>query len=109
VDGGVCGHGRQPAGGVQRASPAAQQGTLMIDIAELPAMAPFGAERTNALIATTLLDFGHPSIAALVQARGWQQLSEHERIAAAYAYVRDEVAFGYNKNDDLKASEVLAD
>lgn len=81
----------------------------MIDIAELPAMAPFGAERTNALIATTLLDFGHPSIAALVQARGWQQLSEHERIAAAYAYVRDEVAFGYNKNDDLKASEVLAD
>ncbi|MBT9492165.1 MAG: transglutaminase domain-containing protein [Paucibacter sp.] len=46
---------------------------------------------------------------ALIQGRGWQQLTEHERIAAAYAFVRDEVAFGYNRDDDLKGSEVLAD
>lgn len=81
----------------------------MIDIPELPAVAPVGAERTRALNATVLLDFGHPSIAALVRARGWQQLPDRERIAAAYAYVRDEVEFGYNKSDDLQASEVLAD
>lgn len=81
----------------------------MIDIPELPAVAPLGTERTRALSSTTLLDFNHPSIVALVQARGWPQQSERDRIAAAYAYVRDEVEFGYNKSDDLKASEVLAD
>ncbi|MBA4342295.1 MAG: transglutaminase [Methylibium sp.] len=81
----------------------------MIDIPELPAVAPVGAERTRTLNTTALLDVGHPSIAALVQARGWRQLPERERIAAAYVFVRDEVAFGYNKSDDLKASEVLAD
>lgn len=81
----------------------------MINIPELPAVAPAGAELTRALSSTTLLDFAHPSIATLVQMRGWPQLPERDRIAAAYAYVRDEVAFGYNKIDDLKASEVLAD
>lgn len=81
----------------------------MIDIPELPALAPAGADRMRALAETILLDFSHPRVAALVQGRGWQQLTEHGRIAAAYAFVRDEIAFGYNRDDDLKASEVLAD
>lgn len=42
----------------------------MIEIPELPAVAPVGAERTRALNATALLDFGHQRIAALVRARG---------------------------------------
>lgn len=81
----------------------------MINIPERPAVAPVGAELTRVLSSTALLNFTHPSIAALVQTRGWSQLPERERIAAAYLYVRDEVTFGYNTSDDLKASEVLAD
>jgi len=81
----------------------------MINIPELPAVAPVGTELTRALSSTPMLDLTHPSIAALVQTRGWLQLPERERIAAAYVYVRDEVAFGYNKSDDLKASEVFTD
>ena len=33
----------------------------------------------------------------------------HDRIGAAYAFVRDEIAFGYNLADDLPASRVLED
>ncbi|MFZ5712353.1 MAG: transglutaminase-like domain-containing protein [Bradyrhizobium sp.] len=59
------------------------------------------------LRATNILDYEHPAIKGLISRRGWQQLPDHEKIGAAYDYVRDEVKFGYNKSDDLKASEVL--
>lgn len=61
------------------------------------------------LSATPLLDFDHPRIAALVEARGWGALSEKDRIGAAYAFVRNEISFGYNASDALPASQVLAD
>jgi hypothetical protein len=58
---------------------------------------------------TPLLDFQHPSIQALIAAKGWRAQPPYERIGAAYLYVRDAVAFGYNASDDLHASSVLAD
>ena len=58
---------------------------------------------------TRLLDFTHPDIEALVQKRGWQQLTIYERIGAVYDFVRNEIAFGYNEGDELPASGVLAD
>jgi uncharacterized protein YndB with AHSA1/START domain len=58
---------------------------------------------------TPLLDHGHPSIRRLVDARGWAGLDETARIGAVYAFVRDEIAFGYNAADDVPASGVLAD
>lgn len=58
---------------------------------------------------TPLLDFQHPEIQALIAAKGWRALPPYERIGAAYHYVRDAVAFGYNASDDLPASRVLAD
>ena len=61
------------------------------------------------LAPTRLLDFHHPSIEALVAARGWRTLPEYERIGAIYDFVRNEIAFGYNRGDELPASEVLAD
>jgi hypothetical protein len=64
-------------------------------------------EATGLLAPTRLLDFDHPAIEALVDARGWTALAPHERIGAAYDFVRDEVAFGYNRADDIPASEVL--
>ncbi len=58
---------------------------------------------------TALLDHEHPTIAALVRTRGWSVLPESERIGAIYAFVRDEITFGYNEADTLPASRVLAD
>lgn len=58
---------------------------------------------------TRLLDFSAPPIAVLIADRGWHDLAGQDRIGAAYAFVRDRIAFGYNARDDLPASAVLAD
>ncbi|WBU59349.1 transglutaminase-like domain-containing protein [Paracoccus albus] len=58
---------------------------------------------------TKLLDFSAPAIANLVKRRGWPDMAEFDRIGAAYDFVRDEIKFGYNRSDDILASEVLAD
>jgi hypothetical protein len=58
---------------------------------------------------TSLLDFHDPTLVSLVCERGWARLSGAERIGAIYAFVRDEIPFGYNDSDDLPASRVLAD
>lgn len=61
------------------------------------------------LTATPILDFGAASIAQLIDGRGWANLSQHEQIGATYDFVREEIAFGYNRADELRASEVLSD
>lgn len=58
---------------------------------------------------TALLDTHHPAIAQLVASRGWRELDEHDRIGAIYDFVRNEIAFGYNADDNLSAPRVLAD
>ncbi len=58
---------------------------------------------------TTLLDFNHPTIQALVDERGWKSLSSYDRIGKIYHFVQNEILFGYNKADDIPASAVLAD
>jgi len=61
------------------------------------------------LQATPLLDYTHPTLQTLIATRGWADLDEAARIGAVYAFVRDEIAFGYNDSDDVPASGVLAD
>lgn len=61
------------------------------------------------MIATPILNLDHPSIARLVKERGWKSQSKYDRIGAAYDFVRNEIAFGYNRADDIAASKVLAD
>lgn len=61
------------------------------------------------LSATSLLDFEAKPIQALIAGRGWSELSTHDRIGAVYDFVRNEIAFGYNRADDIPASDVLAD
>lgn len=58
---------------------------------------------------TTLLDFSSASIQKILTSRDWLNLSAYERIGVAYDFVRDEIEFGYNRSDDIKASSVLAD
>lgn len=59
--------------------------------------------------ATTILNFEHPKIQNLIDSRGWRSLNDYEKIRVTYEFVRDEILFGYNKSDDIPASEVLSD
>ena len=58
---------------------------------------------------TPILDFDSPKIQSLIKSYDWINLNDYEKIGAAYEYVRDEVLFGYNKSDDIPASQVLSD
>ncbi len=58
---------------------------------------------------TPVANYDDPSIQALVASRSWTTLSPYDRIGAAYTFVKDEIRFGYNRSDDLIASEVLRD
>lgn len=59
------------------------------------------------LKATPLLDYKHPSIRKLIDKKKWQDLSEKEKINQIYLFVRDDILFGYNDKDEIKASQVL--
>lgn len=61
------------------------------------------------LLSTPMLDLETESIQALVKERNWGQLNSFNKIGAAYDFVRNEIKFGYNASDDLKASDVLED
>lgn len=58
---------------------------------------------------TPLLDYRVPAIQELIAQRGWTRLSYEDRIGAAYEFVRNDILFGYNADDALPASCVLAD
>ncbi|PHS12138.1 MAG: transglutaminase [Kangiella sp.] len=61
------------------------------------------------LEATKIIDFNEPSIEKLVTERKWERLSDYEKIGKAYHFVKDEILFGYNAEDNLTASRVLKD
>lgn len=58
---------------------------------------------------TGLLDYSHPLIRQIVHSRQWDSMSRKEQVLGIYNYVRDEIRFGYNRADDIPASEVLQD
>ena len=64
---------------------------------------------TNYLEKTDLLDFDNENIQKLIYERSWKKLDELDRIKAIYNYIRDEILFGYNIDDKIKASKVLKD
>lgn len=66
-------------------------------------------DNARLLAETPLLDYSHPALRALIAARGWRDLPDAARMAAIYAFVKDEIRFGYNSDDDIPASAVLAD
>ena len=61
------------------------------------------------LAETPILDFRSDAIQALIAERGWSSLDPTARIGTAYDFVRNEILFGYNSDDALPASRVLAD
>ena len=71
---------------------------------------PIPADSDAALTASTaLLDYHHPSIQTVIADKKWLAMGEYERIGNIYDFVRNDIAFGYNEDDTLPASRVLAD
>lgn len=58
---------------------------------------------------TKMLDYSNAYIQNLIQTKGWKEFTDFERIKAIYNFVRDEILFGYNVDDSIPASRVLAD
>ncbi len=58
---------------------------------------------------TPLLDFRAPNIRQLVEQRKWMDLPLFDRAGAVYDFVRNEIKFGYNKADNIPASQVVTD
>lgn len=58
---------------------------------------------------TKLLDYQEPSIQELIDKRKWKEQGIFECIQSIYNFVRDEIAFGYNIDDIISGSQVLAD
>jgi transglutaminase-like putative cysteine protease len=74
-----------------------------------PTAEPVGHDLAGLLAPTAMLDHRNDAIRQLVTERGWRELEPDDRIGAVYNYVRNDIAFGYNTDDDISASEVLAD
>ena len=58
---------------------------------------------------TSMLNFSATNIQRLIKDRLWKKAEEYNRIKQIYNYVRDEILFGYNTDDSIPASKVLAD
>ena len=64
---------------------------------------------TKYLEETKLLDFSNKKIKELIDNKKWMDLDIVDRIREIYNYIRDEIQFGYNVDDKIKASKVLKD
>ena len=58
---------------------------------------------------TKMLNYSNANIQQLIQERRWKNINEFERLKSIYDFVRDEILFGYNIDDNVPASKVLAD
>lgn len=58
---------------------------------------------------TSLLDFSNKKIQDVIVRNHWMGLDEKSKILSAYNFVRDDIAFGYNIDDRIPASQVLDD
>lgn len=63
----------------------------------------------NYLKNTAMLNYQAPQIADLINKQKWNDLNEFEKIGAIYDYVQNKILLGYNKYDNLTATQVLAD
>lgn len=58
---------------------------------------------------TTMLNYCEQEIAELVKAKKWNDFDEYNKIGVIYDYVQNNILLGYNKCDNLTATQVLSD
>ena len=61
------------------------------------------------LKATAMLNYQSQEIVDLINAHKWNELNEADKIGAIYDYVQNGILLGYNKYDNLMATQVMAD
>ena len=54
-----------------------------------------------------MLDFSNPSIQRLIDLKRWNERDEFNRLRSIYNFIREDVEFGYNADDNIPASKVL--
>ena len=65
--------------------------------------------KNNYLKETKLLNYSNPLIQKLIHEKNWLSLNEKQKAISIYNYVKDDILFGYNKDDKIKASKVIKD
>ena len=63
----------------------------------------------NYLKSTAMLNYKAQQITDLIKAQQWNNLNEFDKIGAIFDYVQNKILLGYNKFDNLSATQVLAD
>ncbi|MDE6105430.1 MAG: transglutaminase-like domain-containing protein [Clostridia bacterium] len=58
---------------------------------------------------TSMLNYNAIEIIDLIKAHKWSDLEEYGKIGAIYDFVQNEIPLGYNKRDNLTATQVLKD
>lgn len=58
---------------------------------------------------TSMLNYNAQEIIDLIKAYRWNDLEEYDKIGVIYDFVQNEIPLGYNKRDDLTATQVLKD
>lgn len=58
---------------------------------------------------TRMLNYHHSSIQILIKEKQWANDDDFQKIRKIYNFVRDDIAFGYNIDDTISASDVLND
>lgn len=58
---------------------------------------------------TTMLNYTAQDIVDLIDEHKWSDLDEYDKIGAIYDFVQNEILLGYNKYDNLTATQVLKD
>ena len=56
-----------------------------------------------------MLNYDAQELVDLIAAQKWNDLDEYGKIGAIYDYVQNKIVLGYNKYDDLTATQVLKD
>lgn len=65
--------------------------------------------KNNYLKETKLLNYSNTLIQKLIHEKNWLSLNEKQKAISIYNYVKDDILFGYNKDDKIKASKVIKD
>ncbi len=58
---------------------------------------------------TAMLNYNSQEIADLIKTQKWDDLDEFAKIGAVYDFVQNKIVLGYNKYDNLTATQVLKD
>ncbi|WP_315168168.1 transglutaminase family protein [Metaclostridioides mangenotii] len=61
------------------------------------------------LLETNMLNYKDKTIQELIRKKRWDKLSDFEKIKQIYMFIRDDIKFGYNVDDNIPASKVLID